>query len=245
VIASLNAQKLSLNPNGLLQLLEQWAQVIQPEHVTLSTPHDWHYPALHQPPNPAAPWTESHMRPDLTTLFDEVVLPLAHKLSIPILLRMGTRRLVNSKLGVAGDGMGSADVESLQHLCARHPAQKFMATFLSRENHHEVTVLGTKFRNLHVVGCWWYCNSPSSVRLISELRLELLGTGFTAIASSARVLDQLIYKWAHSRHSLAEVLHDRYRSLGRAGWPVSRQQIRRDVAALCGGAYLDFIARPL
>lgn len=34
---------------------------------------------------------------------------------------------------------------------------------------------------------------------ITSMRVEILGTGFTAQHSDARVLDQLLYKWSHSR----------------------------------------------
>ena len=38
---------------------------------------------------------------------------------------------------------------------------------------HELAVLASKFRNLHLWGCWWYCNNPSLVTSITNLRLEL------------------------------------------------------------------------
>lgn len=41
---------------------------------------------------------------------------------------------------------------------------KFLATFLSRVNQHEAAVLANKFPNLHLYGCWWYCNNPSIIR---------------------------------------------------------------------------------
>lgn len=44
---------------------------------------------------------------------------------------------------------------------------KFLATFLSRVNQHEAAVLANKFPNLHLYGCWWYCNNPSIIREVS------------------------------------------------------------------------------
>lgn len=46
-----------------------------------------------------------------------------------------------------------------------------------------------------------YIHPPTNhfKKQITAMRLEILGTGFTAQHSDARVLDQLIYKWAHSR----------------------------------------------
>ena len=69
----------------------------------------------------------------------------------------------------------------------------------------QVCVLTQKFRNLHIYGCWWYCNNPSMIDEITRMRIEMLGTAFTAQHSDARILDQLIYKWAHSRKAIAPV----------------------------------------
>jgi hypothetical protein len=57
------------------------------------------------------------------------------------------------------------------------------------------------------------------------------------------VLDQLIYKWEHSRRLIADVLADKYADLARAGWEPSESEIRRDVADLFGGAFEQFLAR--
>lgn len=49
------------------------------------------------------------------------------------------------------------------------------------------------------------------------MRLEILGTGFTAQHSDARVLDQLIYKWNHSRREIGEVLAGEYAKVHATG----------------------------
>jgi hypothetical protein len=46
---------------------------------------------------------------------------------------------------------------------------------------------------------------PPPPQQITAMRVEVLGTGFTAQHSDARVLDQLLYKWAHSRRVIGEV----------------------------------------
>jgi hypothetical protein len=111
---------------------------------------------------------------------------------------------------------------------------------LSRVNQHELCVLARKFGNLHVEGCWWFCNNPSIIEEMTRMRLELLGTAFTAQHSDARVLDQLIYKWAHTRTILAGVLVEKYRDLFLAGWRTTEDEIRRDVRSLLGGAFEEF-----
>ena len=130
-------------------------------------------------------------------------------------------------------------------LCVSLPKQKFLATVLGRAEQHEAAVLASKFRNLHVWGCWWYCNNPSVVEAVTRLRLELLGPNFTFQASSARVHDQLVYKWVHARAVLTKLLADKYEELMATGWRVSRGEVRRDVQRLLGGAYEEFMAKAL
>jgi hypothetical protein len=101
-------------------------------------------------------------------------------------------------------------------------------------------VLARKFRNLHVFGCWWFTNTPSIIDDMTRMRLELLGTSFTPQHSDARVLDQIIYKWQHSRIVIAEALGDKYVDLLRSGWACSEEEIRRDVECLFGGEFLRF-----
>ena len=120
-----------------------------------------------------------------------------------------------------------------------------MATVLSPADQHECAVLATKFRNLHLWGCWWFCNNPSVVASVTQLRLELLGPSFTYQASSARVHDQLVYKWRHARALLATLLTKQYEELLATGWRVSRGEVRRDVQRLLGGAYEEFMLKKL
>lgn len=81
------------------------------------------------------------------------------------------------------------------------------------------------------------------VREITQMRIEMLGTSFTAQHSDARVLDQLVYKWAHSRSVIADVLSEEMEKLCVAGWSPTRIEIRRDVTRLLGGSYEEFMAK--
>ena len=56
------------------------------------------------------------------------------------------------------------------------------------------------------------------------MRIELLGTSFIPQHSDARVLDQLIYKWDHSRQIIGE----------RAGGQVRRHGRRRPAGDRAG-----------
>jgi len=77
------------------------------------------------------------------------------------------------------------------------------------------------------------------------MRIEMLGTAFTVQHSDARVLDQLLYKWPHSRSVIAKVLAEEYAKLNASGWTPTRGEIRRDILRLFGGSYEEFLAKPL
>ena len=77
------------------------------------------------------------------------------------------------------------------------------------------------------------------------MRVEMLGTGFTAQHSDARVLDQLLYKWPHSRSVIAKVLSQEYAKLYDSGWIPTRGEIRRDIGRLLGGSYEEFLSKSL
>ncbi len=74
------------------------------------------------------------------------------------------------------------------------------------------------------------------------MRLELLGLSFTPQHSDARVLDQLIYKWRHTRVVVSRVLVEKYQDLAATGWIVTDAEIRRDVSGLFGGEFSGFCA---
>jgi hypothetical protein len=176
-------------------------------------------------------------------LLQEAVLPFCEETNVPLALMMGVKRQVNPKLGLAGDGVGLADLSSLQNLCAGFPKNKFLVTVLARENQHELCVLARKFRNLHIFGCWWFTNVPEINSEMTRMRLELIGLSVTPQHSDARVLDQLIYKWRHSRAMITKVLSDKYDDLLQTGWELSDAEIERDLKNLFGGAFDQFCGR--
>ena len=207
--------------------LADWAGRMQPVYMAASLPHDFAYPSG----SPSS------------TVIKEVVLPAAKELNLPLAMMVGVRKQVNPALRDGGDGVGVANLEALQHLCQENTDAKFLLTMLSRVNQHELCVLARKFGNLHLFGCWWFCNNPSIIDEVTRMRIELLGTAFTCQHSDARVLDQLIYKWPHTRRIVADVLADKYRLQFAAGWRPTEDEIRRDVRALFGGSFAEFLAK--
>jgi len=156
-------------------------------------------------------------------------------------MMVGVKRAVNPALQLAGDSVGKWDMDGLDHLCANYPDVKFLVTLLSRENQHELCVAARKFPNLMPFGCWWFLNDPSLIEEITRMRLELLGLSFIPQHSDARILDQLIYKWTHSRAILKRVLLDKYTDTMAAGWPLTRDDVFRDVRRLLSGNFREFV----
>jgi len=176
-------------------------------------------------------------------VLEKVLLPVLAERGLPFAMMIGSRLRVNPSLKDAGDMVGKADVLSVVHLCQRFPDNKFLVTMLSRENQHELCVAARKFGNLMVFGCWWFLNNPSIIDEMTRERLELLGTSFCPQHSDARILDQLVYKWDHSRSLIADVLVDKYTDLVAAGYRVTRPMIERDCRLLLRDNFRDFCAR--
>jgi hypothetical protein len=210
------------------RFLEEWTGRIEARYLMTSWGPDFAFPADHAG----------------VRLLEQAVLPHCREHGLPMALMLGVKRQVNPQLGLAGDGMGLSQLASLERLCAQFPENKFLVTVLSRENQHELCVLARKFRNLHVFGCWWFTNVPSVIEEITRMRLELIGLSVTPQHSDARVLDQLIYKWQHSKEIIGRVLADKYLDLARTGWVATDEEIRRDARALLGGAFEDFATAP-
>ena len=194
------------------------------------------YMAVSLPPDFQFPSDDSRDR-----LLREVVLPTAKEHNLPLTLMVGVRRRVNPALREAGDAVGRADVSAIERVCAAYPDVKFLVTFLSRENQHELCVAARKFRNLMPFGCWWFLNNPSIVSEITRERIEMLGQSFIPQHSDARVLEQLIYKWKHARKQIADALFDSYEQLLNSGRAVAPQEISRDVTRMFSGNFNEWV----
>jgi hypothetical protein len=207
------------------RFLGDWIDRMSPLYVAVSLPPTWQYPAS-----------------DLCTkVIDEAILPICRERNLPFAMMIGVTRRANPNLRLAGDSLAKADVSSLERICATNPKNKFMCTMLSRENQHELAVTGRLFPNLFVFGCWWYVNNPSLIEEITRMRVELLGPSFTPQHSDCRVLDQLIYKWDHSRQIIGKVLRDKFTDLSAAGWNVTRDQVKQTVHGYLAGNFERFL----
>jgi hypothetical protein len=210
------------------RFLADWIERMRPLYMAVSLPDDFNYP------------TDDARG----QIIREVVLPTAREYKLPFALMIGVRRRVNPALRMAGDGLGRADVGAVARLCAEQPAVRFLATFLSRENQHELCVAARKFSNLLPFGCWWFLNNPSIITEVTRERLELLGTSFIPQHSDARILEQLIYKWRHSRRVIAAALAEAYELLLVSGRAVTRTEIERDVVRLFAGNFRAWVGLP-
>lgn len=203
------------------RFLDKWIARMNPLYMAVSLPDDFQYPD----------------RDVRDRIIRDVVLPTSREHRLPFALMIGVRRGVNPPLRMAGDGVGRADVGAVERICAENPKVSFLVTMLSRENQHDLCVAARKFRNLMPFGCWWFLNNPSIVSEITRERLEMLGPSFIPQHSDARVLEQLLYKWAHAREVIAGSLAEGYERLLTDGRFVSYAEIERDVARLFSGNF--------
>ena len=198
------------------RFLADWADRMKPVYLAVSLPDDFVFPA----------------EDARSKIISSCVLPFCEERGTPFAMMIGVRRAVNPDLLLAGDGVGKFDNAVLERVCRENPDVRFLVTVLARENQHELCVTARKFPNLMVFGCWWFLNDPSLILEITRMRIELLGFGFVPQHSDARILDQLVYKWHHSRALIATVLKAKYADLLATGWPLTEAQVRRDVERL-------------
>ena len=203
--------------------LRHWIERMNPVYMAVSLPPDFRM-------------DNGSQRARLIT---DCVLPVARESDLPLAMMIGVKKGTNPALGDAGDSVGKTDITVLEALAREYPDIRFLVTMLSRENQHELCVACRKFGNVLPFGCWWFLNTPSIMREITAERIELLGLTMIPQHSDARVLDQLIYKWEHSRKTIVDVLAERYFALTCAGWIVSENDIRGDAQCILGGQLLD------
>ncbi len=209
------------------RFLSDWVKRIDALYMAVSLPPDFDYPD----------------KSDRSAVIEHCILPVAKEHGIPFAMMIGVKRGVNPALKLAGDGVGAASLAPVERLCAENPDNKFMVTMLARENQHALCVAARKFRNLCLFGCWWFLNNPTLIEEMTRMRFELLGSSVIPQHSDARVLEQVVYKWDHSRAIITKVLIDKYRDLLATGWTLQSDEIARDAAALLGGNFWDFLGR--
>jgi hypothetical protein len=195
------------------KFLDDWIAKMKPLYLAVSLPPSFRYP-------------EQSKRAEILR---EVIFPTCKAHNLPFAMMIGVRKRVNPPLGDAGDSLGHADTSTVERICMENPENRFLVTMLSRENQHELCVAARKFSNLMIFGCWWFLNNPSIVREITQERIELLGASFIPQHSDARILEQVIYKWSHTRRVIVDSLEASYAALKLDGRTVTDAEIQRDV----------------
>ena len=215
------------------RFLREWLDRQKAIYMALSLPPEFRYPA--DPKDPVAKAGQIAL--------EKIILPVAAERGLPFAMMIGSRLRVNPALGDAGDMVGFSDVQSVVRLCAGIPQNKFFVTMLARENQHELCIAARKFGNLMIFGCWWFLNNPSFIEEITRMRVELLGTSMIPQHSDSRVLDQLLYKWTHSRAVIGKVLTDKYADIIDTEWVLTEDDVRKDVERLVKGNFVEFLYR--
>jgi hypothetical protein len=207
------------------RFLTEWIDRMNAIYVAVSLPPTWRYPD----DSPA------------TRVIQEAILPVTKEKNLPFAMMIGVNRQVNPRLRLAGDSVLKGDVTGLDRICTENPGNKFMVTMLSRENQHELAVTARKQRNLFLFGCWWFLNNPSLIEEMTRMRMELLGTLFVPQHSDARILDQIVYKWDHSRAIIAKVMKDKFADLAATGWHVTQAEVRKTAEQFLSSNFADFV----
>ena len=202
--------------------LDDWCTKLKARYMAISLPPDFAYPSDET----------------TSTLMKECVFPTARNRGIPTAMMVGVTRQVNPMLKDGGDSLGSWDLRNLERIAHDWSDVHFLMTILSREDQHELCVTARKFPNVTPFGCWWFLNNPSIIQEVTAERLELLGTSCVPQHSDARILDQLLYKWTHSIRAITPILASKYDDLQNAGWPLTEDDIKKDVANMFGGGRL-------
>jgi hypothetical protein len=174
---ALKSSGYDLTLEGARQYLRDWCDVMKPEYMMASTPHDFllkeggfegsqpntgiNLEAMKQ----VGAFAETRsgivcdgVDENIPSIIDEqsdfltqVLMHVCKERDLPVALKIGAHRGINPRLKQAGDGVVAfADASMLGRLCARFPNVRFLATFLSRTNQHEACVLASKFSNLHI-----------------------------------------------------------------------------------------------
>ncbi|HWP41273.1 MAG TPA: hypothetical protein VNL70_10135 [Tepidisphaeraceae bacterium] len=214
------------------KFLRDWIDRQKAIYLAVSLPPSFRYPA---PPTDTLGAAGS-------AIFSKVIMPVCAERNLPFAMMIGSILQVNPGLRDGGDAEGKADIESVMNICREFPTNRFFVTMLARENQHELCVAARKFGNLMVFGCWWFVNNPSLIEEITRMRCELLGPTFIPQHSDARVLDQLIYKWDHSRRIIAKVLTDKFDDLRLTGRIPTAGQVQRTVRDFFSGNFTRFLA---
>jgi hypothetical protein len=161
---------------GSRQYIRDWCDVLRPEYVMVSTPHDFvlkegvlanvkknsiNVEAMKEPgafsqfqnQRVACDGTDDELPSIInenSDLLCDVLMKVCEERDLPIALKIGVHRGLNPRLKAAGDGIAFADDSMLARLCSRFPRNRFLATFLSRNNQQQACVLALKFSNLHL-----------------------------------------------------------------------------------------------
>src|SRR5690606_25285620 len=92
------------------RFLQDWIDRMKPLYMAVSLPPSFAYPE------------ES----DRGRIIRDCILPLSRDTGIPFAMMIGVKKRVNPELGDAGDYLGKADMDALEHLLAKHPQNKFI-----------------------------------------------------------------------------------------------------------------------
>ena len=112
-----------INPSAqeeIKRFLRDWIEKINPVYLAASLPPTFKVP-------------ENSLTSDILL---KCVLPVCEEFNLPFGMMIGVKKLINPDLKLAGDGVGRSDISTVEYLCANYPKNKFLLTYLSKEDQH-------------------------------------------------------------------------------------------------------------
>lgn len=206
------------------RFFQEWAKKMSAVYLVATLPPDFFLPEAYE--------REKIMK--------SCIMPVCKELNLPFVMMVGVKKANDDANKEIIDSMGRARLEAVEYMCKMYPENKFMVTMLSRENQHELAVATKRFKNLSLFGGSWSLSNPTLMEETIRIRVETLGLSFIPEYSGARVLEQLISKWDNSRKVITKVLCDKYNNLLEAGWPITEEQIEKDVEYFFNGHFNNF-----
>ena len=211
------------NIDGVKDYIRYWNHFLRPEYFVASLEYGFCYNSSE---------CEKKWFGSPSQVIDNIIIPLAHEMNLPINLKFGCQKISESPLKEEN----VFNIESLFNLCRKYPKCKFLVTFLSQVNHNQLCILSKFFPNLLIYENFFcYKNSNLLDKMIN----------FTERHNRVNVLEQLLYKWNYSKKKIAKILNKQYQNLQEIGWKLTQEEIEKDINYLFRDTYLNFMNKKL
>ena len=175
-------------------------------------------------------------------LITKCIAPLSQQLGKPLAIAFSDAKKAPTLNSLKmNQPLQFSNLDFIQELSTKFPELKLMVTDSNYENQQNFILLAQSNPRLMPVLQSAQLTGKSNFTSLNRQSLELLGTSFIAHGRTARVYEELLSNWAHTRWMLGTILQERYTSLYRTGWRVTEQEIIREISAILSDNARKFI----